>query len=603
MRSIPLDQRLSEKVTGGVAVTEEKLETRLGATAYLLWQALCVCRDKNGFTTVTHEGLKRLPNFQTPTKDQIRRGLARLRAAGLVRNLAKGRRQLWRMKGRGKNAKRVKVWAMPRVVYGCKASSPRGIVVLVPPQTATWLNKANTHGGHRKQSTEEEQFQRRESWKYRDAIRRAVTAWWNGEEVGTASLGFPDYPAICKHLGPPPSPRATVSYIQDPATWDLTDLRQVRKAFRPENHQWKVRVSRVSGQGIQDRHLDPPCRNAPKNGSEISSRMVKMPPVTEDQDAAPNNIVVDLDPSCCTTAYAVVQRAADAARAADTSKPRKPCDPDPDLCISALAAPPIPADAGGAGSTPPAKKAQRVKRLDPKAGTEVSSPTLGTGLIGGQVGTQRPPIPGTGGVPPFPTGHNCPSATVPSAPLLPDDLKGLEAAAHLAKIYRAAISKKYKERCGVLAKRGQLAKSRVRPRLEEAAEILWQHEVPPAAWAAWSIEVWRSYKIGKGKAPLSWVYSPNRIEEHLGWFQSEGARHCAPRAIYSRVAKDFIERYQVMRLTLVQRQAITPAEVAEVVQMFFPGNDYERWSQAARKAAASDQELINRAVARGEYVW
>ena len=147
MQAIPYDKRLSTDVTGRMVIDEDRLEKKLGETAYLLWQILCANRSAKGFTTITYAGIRRAKQFNDLTDRQIKRSLIRLRKAGLVRDLYRRRQKLRLPKGR--NGDTVMAWAMPRQVFGARAASVRGSVVVVPNRTRQWVKSAPGRGGRR----------------------------------------------------------------------------------------------------------------------------------------------------------------------------------------------------------------------------------------------------------------------------------------------------------------------------------------------------------------------------------------------------------------------------------------------------------------------
>ena len=224
--------------------------------------------------------------------------------------------------------------------------------------------------------------------------------------------------------------------------------------------------------------------------------------------------------------------------------------------------------------------------------------------LGSKLGGSRkrhPPPPGVNGVPPYPGPTVCPPALVPPPLELPDDVQGLDAAWWLAKAFRGAVESRYKKRCWVLPSVAKLEKSKYLKLLVEAAELLRDYMAPPAAWASFSVDLWRKHEIGKGQPRLNWVYSLKRIEEQHSWGRREG--YISRRAIYPKAAQVLMVRYRCMRVALANVGAQTRQEVQSVVEQWFPDDLYERLGQAARERAADDQRRINAAAARGDWMW
>lgn len=84
--------------------------------------------------------------------------------------------------------------------------------------------------------------------------------------------------------------------------------------------------------------------------------------------------------------------------------------------------------------------------------------------------------------------------------------------------YRGALSARMGKRSGVFL-RGSVKKSRYWGALCGAVKALEEHDIPPAAWAAWSVDVWHA-REDKKAPPLTWVWGAKRIVERRGWFRS-----------------------------------------------------------------------------------
>lgn len=217
-----------------------------------------------------------------------------------------------------------------------------------------------------------------------------------------------------------------------------------------------------------------------------------------------------------------------------------------------------------------------------------------------------PPPPGHGGVPSYPGPYLMPTARVPAPPKLPEGLSQMEEAVWLGKAYRGAAEVRLKKKCWILVRRDQLARSKLRFVLFAGAKALREAEIPPVAWTLFSVDVWLKYEPQKGKPkppPLSWVFSPKRIEERAGWFWAESGSYIATRNILGPAARELLQRYDTMRLALFQAGATTPEAVAEVVARFLPGDTYDRLLREAKAQAQDDQVRMNAAAAKGDFLW
>lgn len=231
-----------------------------------------------------------------------------------------------------------------------------------------------------------------------------------------------------------------------------------------------------------------------------------------------------------------------------------------------------------------------------------TDPALGV-CLGGITSRPRLPQPGHMGVPSYPGPTVMPPAVVPRPPKLPENLSDLDLAQWLAKSYRGAVESRYKTRCYVLAKRGDLAKSRFLKVLVDGGRTLADYDIAPAAWAAFSVEVWRRYEGAKKPPPINWMFAPNRIEERREWFEAEEGAYDGGRLIHGEAAQDMMRRYAQMQGALTWSQARTEEEVRKVVERFFPNGLYDRLLAKAHEQAQDDQRRMTEAVARGEWVW
>lgn len=230
-----------------------------------------------------------------------------------------------------------------------------------------------------------------------------------------------------------------------------------------------------------------------------------------------------------------------------------------------------------------------------------ATPNLGLHL-GGTAPRPCLPQPGHMGVPSYPGPTVMPPAVVPRPPKLPEDLSDLDVAQWLAKSYRGAVEARYGERCYVLARRGELAKSRFMKVLVDGGRTLSDYDIAPAAWAAFSVEVWKRHESSKKPPPINWMFAPNRIEERREWFEEEEGAYNGGRVVYGEAAQDLMRRYVQMLGTLTWAKK-TEVEVKKVVERFFPDGLYDRLLAVAREQARDDQRLLDEAVVRGEWVW
>jgi hypothetical protein len=217
-------------------------------------------------------------------------------------------------------------------------------------------------------------------------------------------------------------------------------------------------------------------------------------------------------------------------------------------------------------------------------------------------GSGKPVLPTTPmpGVPPYPIIE---TPRAPHPPLLDADATKLERAHVLATAYRAALKNRFKQDSWEMRK-GPLQRSKHYPMLVEAAQLLIDHEIAPAAWCVWSCDIWRDFG-GKGNKrkppPVGWVLGPKRIAERYGWFASEESGYMGGAPVHGPILKELVRRYAKMHDALYQRDAYLNPE--EVVAEFFPGTAYAETLAAAKNECRILAGQLQEKVAAGSYIW
>lgn len=587
MDAIAYDSRLPQQITGTVAVPEQLVERALGYSAYLTWQILCAHRNAEGMTTITIAGMRRTKRFETLSPVQIKKALIKLRSSGLVRDLVHKRIRMQRPVGR--QGKTAEVWAFPRRIYGCRAVGPGGGMVLVPGQVWRWVKARPGRGGVRKGAgrprtrylpNRMRNIQLELGKRFRSSVRAAVRACATTGYVRKSAIGFPDYRGIIEHLGPCPGvfQKYHIDHIRPLAYYDLTDPVELQQAFAPANHQWLPAAVNLQ-------------KSAQWDGKTSPGNSVKLVPLD-----LVRGLISSSSPGKNAWAGPNTVGDVDAERFQKVPYARSSRG-TPDIYNRSVAAFDVCRDV-----------ASRASLGMPHSAFSADGPILkmATTPVGGNVGSRiggvgrPPPPPGKMGVPLYPGPTVCPPAMIPGPPLLPDEIDDLDAADWLAKAFRGAVASRYKKRCWSLGSRDKLKKSKHLKLLVEAAGLLREYGVPPAAWAAFSVDQWRRNEMGKGQPRPNWVFSIKRIEDQHGWGRREG--YAAKRAVYSKPAQDLMRRYKCMRVALAQSGAQTRVEVAVVVEQWFPNGLYEQLQEKARARAVEDQLLINQRAARGEWM-
>jgi hypothetical protein len=197
------------------------------------------------------------------------------------------------------------------------------------------------------------------------------------------------------------------------------------------------------------------------------------------------------------------------------------------------------------------------------------------------------------------------SCTVPEPPLLDPSLDEPQLANAVALVYRGAIESRYGGRCWMYG-RGVTSKSKGYRQLVEAGLALLDRAVPPAAWAAWMVDAWRS-KAPRSQPPVQFVFSARVIHEKYGWFRRESAGYMGGKVVTPRAHLDLVRRWNSMIEELRHLDSSSAswveAEVRAVVARWFPSNLYAEMVEQARVETREEQRKLRAAAERGDFLW
>ncbi len=212
------------------------------------------------------------------------------------------------------------------------------------------------------------------------------------------------------------------------------------------------------------------------------------------------------------------------------------------------------------------------------------------------------------GLPLYPGNSVVAAAAVPDPPkLMPDDTEE-RAVRLLAWGFRGAVEREYGASTFLLAKLSPKSKSYVL--LAQAAQLLRQYDIAPAAWCAYAVRRWylaRTHSPGYVKGapvalpPVGVIFSPAQIDKRLS---DEDHRDTVEslirggRLVFGKTHKALLVRYQAMRSAVIGGQPR-----AEALALFFPGSSYDELVEAARVEAKEIRHRLEADVARGKMVW
>jgi hypothetical protein len=223
------------------------------------------------------------------------------------------------------------------------------------------------------------------------------------------------------------------------------------------------------------------------------------------------------------------------------------------------------------------------------------------------------PLPGT----PPPPWTLVGLAAVPNPPDLDPEMKPTERTNFLASAFNGAVASRFPGygdafRSGSIRANGVLLSAPVRAArtlhkskdyalLVEAAQFMLDHEIAPAAWAAWSCDMWKVHHTTKKPPPVAWVFGTKRLAERRGWFEAEERSYMGGSVKYGRVQEKLIRRYLTMRFEI--HNACAWDDPAPFVAKWFPDDLFERMVAAAKAEVARAQEKLRAAADRGEFLW
>jgi hypothetical protein len=214
--------------------------------------------------------------------------------------------------------------------------------------------------------------------------------------------------------------------------------------------------------------------------------------------------------------------------------------------------------------------------------------------------------------PPFPGASLLAPAILPSPPTLDAEASPLERTQVLARAFRAGVESRFGEGAAFTAPRpGEVRASKHYATLLAGAEALIAAEIAPAAWVAFSCDLWKRYAVERAtekkgskaatrRGPsVAWVFNPKRIAERAGWFRAEETTYSGGLAVFGPKHKALLQRHAEMRAAL--HRAAEPA--ADIIHRYFPPGAFDRAVAAARRENAEIQQRLRDGVQTGEWFW
>lgn len=140
------------------------------------------------------------------------------------------------------------------------------------------------------------------------------------------------------------------------------------------------------------------------------------------------------------------------------------------------------------------------------------------------------------------------------------------------------------------------------PMLCLAARAFQAHAIPPAAWIAFSIDVWRQHNTSDFP-PATWVFSAKRIEERRAWFRQECTAYLGKDVSLSPSARALaVLRDRLMR-ALREEFVETDAHARRVVDRYLPEERCAHLQARARQETRDLNADLRRRMHLGKWVW
>ena len=229
-----------------------------------------------------------------------------------------------------------------------------------------------------------------------------------------------------------------------------------------------------------------------------------------------------------------------------------------------------------------------------------------------------------GVIPPYPGVDVIEPAFLPQPPQLNPKHVEPQHALRIAVGYRCAVEHAYGQ-CFLFRNATQLTllADKHFPALVEAVPKMLEYKLAPAAWTAFSIEVWRRYVVqGRDRSwdstpserrtrkdsppPVKWVFAGKRLEERTDWFAFVESKFRGGRMVISPAHHELLRRHNAMRADLFELCKSEPAlleTVQAIVKKHYPDTTVKRLTAKAEEDTLVQQDQWTKDLARGKWLW
>jgi hypothetical protein len=206
-------------------------------------------------------------------------------------------------------------------------------------------------------------------------------------------------------------------------------------------------------------------------------------------------------------------------------------------------------------------------------------------------------------IPPYPGPELVRPPTVPPPPKLDPSAPLPERLRAVASAYSGAVSKRYKRQHALVRRGADPLASKYVFELTEAAEALGERGIAPAAWCAFSVDVWTAAPQGRNLPPVGWVLSEKRIAEREDWFWNESIRYAGGQLCVGEPHRELLRLWSRMRADLLCHTSLDETAVRRLVHRHFPPGRYDVLLDRAQCDARDAQATLDRMVREGRFLW
>lgn len=210
-------------------------------------------------------------------------------------------------------------------------------------------------------------------------------------------------------------------------------------------------------------------------------------------------------------------------------------------------------------------------------------------------------------IPPYP---NLPLVYRPAPPILDANTPPSFATRACTAGYEGAVQRATSRRVTAFRKGETATTSTFYLKLVKAIAYMVEHRIAPAAWAMFSVHVWRAHTTAqmpeqyrRAHPPLSWVFAPERMRARREWFEQERLQYEVSTLEWSPEHLDLLRRWTHMAELL--RTCTTEGKLLHRVLADTVGTRVS-WDKRVRDCAthnAARQGALNIRAQTGEFLW